>query len=109
MSFIGIAHCRAPAARPLNYTTENIMFIKPTRLILIVTALFTAVAWSSIEIGPDALRMVQADLLSGKLELHRHFARGQASDAEENASDGPIQEHQIGHDGIFIVYDCGLQ
>jgi len=79
------------------------MLIKTTVLALPVIALLTAAAWSS----PDALRIVRADWLKDRLELHRHFAREPASDVEGNASDEPLQIHELLYDGIYFD-DYGL-
>jgi hypothetical protein len=74
------------------------MVIKTAVLILVVSALVTAAAWSN----PEALRIVQADWLRDTVELYRHFERERAPDVEGNASDGPLQMHQLVYDGIYF-------
>jgi hypothetical protein len=99
-SLISREHCSAAAIQPrrVYYTKENPMLIKTAVLTLVVTAFFTAAAWSN----PDALRIVQPDWLRDTLELHGHFARERAPDVEGNANDGPLQTHQLVYDGIYF-------
>jgi hypothetical protein len=79
------------------------MLTKTTVLTLVVIPLFSAAAWSN----PDALRIVQADWLRDTVKLHGHVASERAPHVEGNASDGPLQMHQLVYDGIYFD-DYGL-
>lgn len=74
------------------------MFNKPTVLVLVVTALLTAAAWSSGAIDSDAVCTDQADSPKDRLEVHGDVAHGRALDTGGDGSDGSTQ-------GLRFAYD----
>lgn len=77
------------------------MFTSPTVLTLIVTAVFTAAAWTLGSIHRDAECSVQSKWPKDEPELHRDVARVREPGAVGNASGGSKQGLRFAYDDMF--------
>jgi hypothetical protein len=74
------------------------MFGKPALLTLVVTAVFTAAAWSTGAIDLDAACADRSDSPKEKPELHRAVVGGQVLDSDGDGSSGSAQVLRFPYD-----------